>query len=202
MLNAIAADATAMSFVKGFGLQWNMISYVDDVMGKSLPILQTEHKCGNYPFSVAGAPAFNPDRPPNDHAYGEESWALIRDWLKAGVNSYSAWNMVLDTVGKNLDYDRPWPQNALLVVDRDAGTLTATAAYYVFRHFSYFVDPGATRVATGGTGDALAFKNPDGSIITVVYNNGGQAKPTTLGIGDTRLQFEVPAHGWATVNWQ
>ena len=58
---------------------------------------------------------------------------LIRDWVTAGVNSYNAWNMVLDTVGKSLD---GWPQDALLVVDRTAKTLTATAAYYAFRHFS------------------------------------------------------------------
>jgi glucosylceramidase len=202
MLTAIAADAKAMTYVKGFGLQWNMISFVDDLVSKNLPIVQTEHKCGNYPFTVAGAPPFNAEQPPNDHAYGEESWGLIRDWLKAGVNSYSAWNMVLDVQGKNLDFDRPWPQNALLVVDRAAGTFTATAAYYVFRHLSYFVEPGAKRIATGGSGDALAFQNPDGAVVTVVYNNGNQAKATTLGIGDTRLQFEVPAHGWATVNWK
>src|SRR5690349_25131860 len=35
----------------------------------------------------------------NDDAYAVESWGLIRDWIKAGVTAYSAWNMVLDTVG-------------------------------------------------------------------------------------------------------
>ena len=76
---------------------------------------------------------YNASKPPNDHPYGEESWQLIRDWIISGVNSYNAWNMVLDTIGKSLD---GWPQDALLVVDRSAKTLTATAAYYAFRHFS------------------------------------------------------------------
>ena len=67
---------------------------------------------------------------------------------------------MLDTVGKSLS---GWPQNALLVVDRTAKTLTATPAYYAFRHFSYYIAPGATRVGTSGTNDAVAFKNPDGS---------------------------------------
>ena len=78
------------------------------------------------------------------------------------MNSYSAWNMVLDTVGKSLDN---WPQNALLVVDRSAKKLIVDAAYYAFRHFSQYIAPGATRIGTSGSTDALAFKNPDGSII-------------------------------------
>jgi glucosylceramidase len=92
--------------------------------------------------------------------------------------------------------------DALLTVDRKAKTLNLTPAYYVFRHLSYFVDRGAVRVGTTGSGDALAFKNPDGSIITVVYNPGDQAKQTTLGVAGTKVQFEVPAHGWATANWK
>ena len=54
---------------------------------------------------------------PNDQAYAVESWGLIRDWIKAGVTAYSAWNMVLDTVGVGIDSTRVWPQNALLTVD-------------------------------------------------------------------------------------
>jgi hypothetical protein len=71
---------------------------------------------------------------PNNHAYGEESWDLITDWLEAGVNICTAWNMVLDTEGVNLDETRSWPQNALLAVDMQAKTLQVTPTYYVFRH--------------------------------------------------------------------
>ena len=117
------------------------------------------------------------------------------------MNAYSAWNMVLDTQGHNLDEERPWPQNALLTVDRTTGTLTATPAYYVFRHVAQYVEPGATRIGTSG-GDALAFRNPDGSIVTILYNSGGSPSQTTLGVGEATVQFEVPARGWATVNWQ
>ena len=100
--------------------------------------------------------------PQNDHLYGEESWQLIRDWIVSGVNSYSAWNMVLDTVGKSLD---GWPQNALLTVDRAAKKLNITPAYYTFRHYSQYIAVGATRIGLTGSTDALAFKNPDGSIV-------------------------------------
>ena len=138
--------------------------------------------------------------PQNDHLYGEESWQLIRDWIVSGVNSYSAWNMVLDTVGKSLD---GWPQNALLVVDRSAKKLIVTPAYYVFRHFSQYIAVGATRIGLSGSTDAFAFKNPDGSIIVQVYNKGTSSKTMTVGIGSALsqvlYQFAVPAHGWDTL---
>ena len=149
--------------------------------------MQTEHPCGNYNFDTPywKQSQYNASKPPNDHAYGEESWQLIRDWITSGVNSYNAWNMVLDTVGKSLD---GWPQDALLVVDRSAKTLTATAAYYAFRHFSAYVVPGATRIGTTGTTDAVAFKNPDGSVIVEVYNKASAATTMTVGVGSALSQ--------------
>ncbi len=198
---AVASDAASLAYVKGFGLQWNLQTTAATLAPKG-SVMQTEHECGNYNFDTPywKMSQYNPNKPPNDHAYGEESWQLIRDWITAGVNSYNAWNMVLDTVGKSLD---GWPQDALLVVDRSAKTLTATAAYYAFRHFSAYVAPGATRIGTQGTNDALAFKNPDGSVIVEVYNKASSAAATTVGVGSalsqTLYQFTVPAHGWATL---
>jgi len=57
------------------------------------------------------------------------------------------------------------------------------------------------RLGTTG-GDALAFRNPDSSVVTVVHNSGSQPSTTTLAVGGTTFEFSVPARGWATVNWQ
>ncbi len=160
-----------------------------------LPVIQTETPCGNNHWESD----FNPDRPPNDHAYGMFTWGKIREFLEAGVNSYNAWNMVLDIEGKSIDSNHPWPQNALIVVDRNAGTFRATAAYYAFRHFSSYVNPGAVRVGvSGGQGNAVAFKNPDGRYIIVVQNS-GQQQTMAVQAGDTTVSFDIPANGWATV---
>lgn len=193
----LASDPDAMKYTKGFGLQWNLQSTVAELAPKG-PVMQTEHKCGNYNFSTPywDTSRYDPNKAQNDHLYGEESWQLIRDWVVAGVNSYVAWNMVLDTVGKSLD---GWPQNALLVVDRSAKTLIVTPAYYVFRHYSQYVSPGATRVGTTGSNDAVAFENPDGSLVTEVYNSGDSPKQMLASVASTLYRFEVPAHGWATL---
>ena len=107
---------------------------------------------------------------------------------------------MLDTAGKNLDSMRPWPQNALLTVNTSSKMLNVTATYYVFRHVSQYVDPGAKVVATSG-GEALAFKNPDGTIVAVIYNSGA-AKTFTVQIAGKKQQFTMPGKGWATVNWK
>ena len=147
--------------------------------------------CGNYPWQDGYK-----DTAPNDQAYAVESWGLVRNWINKGVTAYSVWNMVLDTVGRGID-ERTWAQNALLTVDTSAKTLNITPTYYVFRHLSQFVAPSAKVVGTTG-GEALAFKNPDGSIVAVAYNSGA-AKTMTVAIGSKKLQFAMPGNGWATV---
>ena len=193
IVGSVMTDAGAQDRVGVLGYQWGMVASVGVAKPFHLPTWQSEHRCGNYPW---GQP-FDATRAPNDDAYAVESWGLIRDWIRAGVTAYSAWNMVLDTVGVGIDTTRVWPQNALLTVDTGTKTLNVTPTYYVFRHLSQFVATGAKVVATRG-GDALAFRNPDGRIVTVVFNAGG-ARTMTVAAAGKKLAFAIPAGGWATV---
>jgi glucosylceramidase len=190
---SVMGDAAASSYVQVLGYQWGMEGSVASAKQYDLPVWQTEHQCGNYPWQSP----FDAAMAPNDQAYAVETWGLIRDWIKAGVTAYGAWNMVLDTVGVGIDSTRVWPQDALLTVDTAMRTLNVTPAYYVFRHFSQFVATGAKVVTTRG-GDAVAFKNPDGSIVAVIYNS-GSARSMTVSASGKKLQFAMPAQGWATV---
>jgi len=206
---AVTADSNTMKLIKGFGMQWTMqsggswnFSASSAMTGSGLPIWETEHQAGNYPWNSTNGNegAFNKTQAPNNYGYGVDSWGLITDWLKVGANSYSAWNMILDTAGLGLDNTRAWPQDALLVVDTNAKTLTATAAYYVFRHFSQYIQPGAKRIGTTSSSlDTMAFKNPDGSVVTVMHNSGGSAAQTVLSANGSTVGFSVPANGFATV---
>jgi len=192
IVGSVMTDPAAQDSIDVLGYQWGMRDAVAVARPFNLPIWQTEHVCGNYPWATP----FDATMAPNDHAYAVESWGVIRDWIRAGVTAYSAWNMVLDTVGVGIDTTRVWPQNALLTVDTATGTLNVTPTYHVFRHLSRFVSPGARVVTT--TGDAVAFKNPDGSVVAVVFNAGSARTMTVAARGKT-LQFPMPATGWATV---
>jgi len=83
----------------------------------------------------------------------------------------------------------------------DGGKINPTPAYYVFRHLSQYVVPGATVVGTTG-GDAVAFKNPDGSLVAVVFNSGGANANYVVAFGAKKFQFAMPGNGWATVKYK
>jgi glucosylceramidase len=210
---AALKDSTASGFLSVVGVQWGVL---DDLNSGSfspsggLPVWATEHKCGNYPWSGASGcgetsdscPSYNSTQAPNDQAYGVESWKYIRNAITKGkVTSYSAWNMVLDKNGLGNDTSRDWRQDTLLV--SNSGSLVLTPAYYVFRHLSQYVQPGASVVATSG-GDAIAFKNPDNSLVAVVYNSGAENKNYIVKIGGKMLQFDMPGDSkgaWATIKY-
>ncbi len=70
----------------------------------------------------------------------------------------------------------------------------------MFRHFSQYVNPGATVLTTTG-GDAVAFKNTDGSEVVVMYNSGAANSSYVVAIGGQKYQFAMPSNGWATVKY-
>lgn len=200
IVDAVLNDSTARGFVSSIGVQWGMMDQAANYVSRGLPIHQTEHRCGNYPFGYtppAGSAGGDQSKAPNDFNYGLESWYYIRKFINDGGHSYSAWNMVLDSIGRSLDTVRPWAQNAPLIVEN--GRLIETPAYYVFRHAAQFVDPGAVRIDTSAN-DGFAFKNPDGDIVLVMQANSTQT--ITVGIEGTTLSFPGPGQGWVTVNYR
>ncbi len=202
--NDMKSKASADRIV-GVALQWETQASIGKVDSNKYLIMQSEHKCGNYPWgSSEGYVTHQTNQTPsgvapNDFNYGQESWDLMKSWIDDGVNIYSAWNMVLDTHGTNLDAVRVWNQNAMLVVDRDAKKLIPTPYYYVFRHFAQYVDGDATRV--GVNGEAVAFQNTKDNSVVVVMRTSSPGSQI-VSIDGTLLQFEAAGNGWVTVNWK
>jgi len=54
-------------------------------------------------------------------------------------------------------------------------------------------------IETSGSNDAVAFKNPDGSIVIQVYNGGDSSRAMIIEVLGELYQFDVPGHGWATL---
>jgi glucosylceramidase len=134
---------------------------------------------------------------------GKNSWpdaqrlyGLMRHYLEGGAGSYFMWNMVLDETGTS---SWKWRQNAMVTVNRVTGQVTLNGEYYVMRHFSQFVKPGARRIlVTGPWGDKIAFANPDGSIVLVIANGAMRPLPVVLNIagrsdGRDTLNVTLPA---------
>jgi glucosylceramidase len=205
VVQAVMADASAKTIPKVMGLQWGMLDLYEGKTGGvspstfntgSMPVWATEHKCGNYPWNPSGYPAYK-EPAPNDQAYAVESWGYIVDAInKGGVTAYNAWNMVLDPGGKGNDLIRPWAQDALLVVN--GTSLVQTPTYQVFRHAAQYAQVGA-KVVSASSDTFLAFKNPDASVVAVIYNSGGANANYVVQIKGTKYTFSMPGAAWATV---
>ena len=185
VVTSVMGDATAKTFPKVVGLQWGMLDNYEanSSMYKTygLPVWATEHMCGNYPWNPSGSPSYV-EPAPNDFAYGVESWGYLAKAIRGGVTAYNAWNMVLDTMGKGNDSTRQWAQDALLTVNTSSKTLNITPAYYVFRHFSQFAQPGAQVVVD------------DRWRLRRIQESGRQhrGRHVQLGIGDDRTSLRSP----------
>ena len=183
-------------YVSIVGYQWGGIRSVAPTR-KLFPdkqIYQTETECGNFYW----ADGYNPDRPQNDWNYGVHTWNKVRDYFDSGVNAYMLWNMVLDEEGKSIDALSPWPQNAAVTVDKATGRVTYTPMFYAFKHFSYYVSPGARYLSTGGAENAAAFLNPDGSLVLELQNPDGAPVERSIKIDRQLLTVQLPAQSWST----
>lgn len=194
----VLSNKEANAYVSLVGYQWRGLSSVAQTRANfpDKRIMQTETECGNFYWQ----PGFNPRKPPNDWAYGSYTWKKVKDFFDAGVNSYMLWNMVLDEEGKSIDSKRPWPQNAAVVVSKKTRQVVYTPMFYAFKHFSYFIEPGAHYVdITQGWEDTVAFLNPGGELVIVTENEGRRKKTVKIGFGEYRLTVELPGFSWSTI---
>lgn len=81
---------------------------------------------------------------------------------------------------------------------------TRNVSYYIIGQISKFVKPGAVRIAsssTSGTISAAAFKNPDNSIVLVVYNSSVSGNTIKVVSGSQAFDYSVPGASAVTFKW-
>jgi glucosylceramidase len=145
-----------------------------------MKLYQTEQECGNGQNSWKSA------------VY---SWNLMKHYLSNGIGIYDYWNISLEKGGIS---HWGWAQNSLVVVDPATKTYAYTFEYYVMKHHSHYILPGAKRLQTSGYEDMLAFRNPDGSIVLVAANFNDEDKPVTIRCDQRLIQPVLPANSFNT----
>jgi glucosylceramidase len=187
------SDPEAAKYIWGVGYHW----YVNDAyenlarVHEAFPnahLLFTEG-C-NYPFNRAKLDDWK-----LGERYGE---SMIRDF-NAGAEGWTDWNVLLDETGgpnhvNNFCY-------APVHADTKTGELIYTNAFHYIGHFSKFVRPGARRIVSSSTVDAVlttAFVNTDGSIAVVAMNATAKAQPIALCLGAKAAISRCPAHSMVT----
>lgn len=181
----VLESSAAKAAVKGVGVQWAGKGALPFIQKRhpDLAIWASEHECGT------GT---------NDWHFARYSWELIKTYLNQGTSAYHYWNMVLESNNKST---WGWPQNSLITVDPIQQSFKFNPDYYVLKHLSHFVQPGAHFIpATSFTGydNQLAFKNPDQSLVLVINNALAQPLPIKVKIGDKLLTNTLPADSYNT----
>lgn len=192
LFEKVYEEAHTKALIDGLGVQWAGKEAIVPIHQKysDLKIYQTEHECGNGE---------------NSWAYTEYGWDLIKHYLLNGANAYFYWNISLLDGGVSR---WGWKQNSLVSVNKDQHSYKWNNDYYLMKHISHFVKPGAHLLKTSSStsinhrndvlgwweGDLsdnvdnlLAFANPDGSIVIVAYNEKTESKPLHINIGPTNI---------------
>jgi glucosylceramidase len=65
-----------------------------------------------------------------------------------------------------------WRQNAMITINPETKEVIYNPEFYVMKHFSHFVQPGAVLLKTTGHWNSMTsvFKNPNGELIVVAQN--------------------------------
>lgn len=184
MVDTVLQDPVAGQYIRGIGFQWAGKEAIPAVHRKypGMTLYQSEQECGDGK---------------NDWNYCRYAWTLMKHYLLNGTNAYMYWNISLEKGG----FSRwGWQQNSLVTVDPEAKTYHYNHEYYLLKHVSHFVKPGAYRLQTRGTFDnLLAFINPDQSVVLVLQNETDRPKTIRLAIDSRELAIPLPADSFNTV---
>ncbi|RXS94625.1 beta-glycosidase [Silvibacterium dinghuense] len=184
LLNRTLADPEAARWVRGVGIQWAGKDAIAAIhrTHPELTLYQSEQECGDGK---------------NDWSYATYCWDLMRHYLADGATGYMYWNISLLPGGAS---HWGWPQNSLLTVNPADRSYHWNHEYYLLKHASHFVKPGARRLDLDGTmNDALAYANPDGSVIVLLRNASAQERPVDLVIRGERIAGMMPADSFNSV---
>ncbi|UCG87484.1 MAG: glycoside hydrolase family 30 protein [Gemmatimonadota bacterium] len=183
-MDSLFNDAEAMQYISGVGFQWagkGAIAAVHE-QRPQLELMHTETECGNGE---------------NTWAYAEYTYDLWRHYFDHGANAQLHWNMIL-SVGQVSTWG--WRQNSMISVDSSSGAVRYNPEFYVVKHFSHFIQPGARKLhISGDRRSELAFRNPDGSIVLVLHNENENAESRRVKIGVQVVELEIAGHAFGTV---
>lgn len=179
LFESVFSDPAARPFIRGVGAQWAGRAAVPFIhrAHPELKIWQSEQECGD------GR---------NDWRFARFGWQIMKDFMRSGTTVYNYWNIALDS-GQRSRWG--WTQNSMISVDMQSGSFQYNHDYYVFKHVSHFVQPGARRIGTisfSGYENQLAFRNPDGRTVVVIQNDLSDRMPIHLTLAQRTYRAVLP----------
>jgi glucosylceramidase len=172
LADSVLTDPQSGKYIKGVGFQWAGKGAIAAIHQQylALKLYQSEQECGNGK---------------NDWKYCTYTWRLMQHYFNNGANAYMYWNTSLKEGGIST---WGWKQNSLVSIDTVNKKYKYNYEYYLMKHLSHFVKPGAKRLGTTGLFDnILAFVNPDKSIVIVTQNEASVEKRIIIKVGNKTI---------------
>jgi glucosylceramidase len=182
-------DPDAAKYVWGIGIHWYTGNHFENVT-----VTKEAFPDKEIIFTEGCVEAFREARL-NDWKLGERYGRSIINDLNGGVVAWTDWNILLDEKGGPNHVENyclaPIHGNTV------TGELIYTNSYYYIGHFSKFIRPGAKRISSSKTSDALlatAFMNEDKSIVVVVQNPTEKEYPFDIWLNNKAARTTVKAN--------
>ena len=145
-----------------------------------------------------------------EQGYGESQWTLSERYahdiignLNEGVSHIIDWNMVLDEENGPFHWREGRNHcDAGIFYNKKNKELYYHPYYFIVGQFSKFIRPGAVRIGHSCYSpllEATAFKNPDGSLAVVVYNQSDEELPYIFRMNGEILERMAQPHAVETI---
>jgi len=197
--STILDDAEAKKYVWGLGFHWYEDWSGGEPMFNNVGLVNEMYPDVNLMFTEGCNEKFD--------ALKYQLWKNGERYAKSMINDFNNgtvawtdWNILLDQFGgpnhvKNFCF-------APIHGDTSTGQLIFTPSYYMIGHFSKFIAKGAKRVSTSPSRSTLlstSFLNPDGKMVTVVFNQSNKEVTYNLCIDTAATEVKIPAKGMQTL---
>jgi len=197
--STVLDDPEAAKYVWGIGYHWYETWTGGTMRFENEKLVKEAYPNTNLMFTEGCIENFKLDSINNwwlGERYGN---SLINDFNN-GTVGWTDWNILLDEQGGpnhvgNFCY-------APVHYNTQTKQLVYTNMYYYLGHFAKFVKPGAKRIISSSSRDALqttAFQNTDGTIAVVVMNNTDKKVPYSLWIKGKAAQTTSLPHSISTL---
>lgn len=190
--STVLADPEANKYIWGVGNHWYVSEEFENLsiiknMFPDKHILFTE---GCVEFGIYGTES----RWENAEMYGRNMIGDFNNWSEGWID----WNLFLNEIGGPNHVENYC--EAPIMIDRNEKELIYNCSYYYIGHFSKHIKKGAKRISSCLNEDKLysaSFKNPDGSIVVIIQNE-GWIKEVSLVVDGLGCDLILPDHSITT----
>lgn len=185
-------DAVAVKYIYGIAFHWYSGDHFEELemFHKLYPQKSIVFSEGCYEYSHGRS-----DTVQIGEKYAHDMIGNFNNYC----NTFFDWNLLLNEEGGPNHVGNLC--DAPIMVNTKEDRVYIHDSYYYIGHFSKYVKPGAVRIGSSKWTpniDIVSFKNPDGSIITVVLNSTDKDVKINLRIKGKIVKANMEAHSIAT----